>query len=96
MSDEEEEERNDEVEKKFSELETCLAKSVSSFQDDPGGFRDKGIFQMGAFIRIFADIMKMLDVPVKEDVLSEDKLGQRLGRLFSDWDRFLERVDVQV
>lgn len=87
---------SNEIEKHFQELKSCLSKSISSFEDDPLGFRQRGIFQMGAFIRIFSQLMKSLDVQFREDVYSHDYLTDRIETFLNEWDRFLELVDARV
>ena len=86
---------DEKVEKNLEELEECLRKSAASYENDPKQFYQKGIFQMGAFIRLYADLMRTLGVKLRDDVLNEcnEANSNRLEKLFYDWDHFLDHIE---
>lgn len=83
--------------KQVDELESCLSKSVARFETNAAEFCHRGgIFQMGSFIRIYADLMRCLNAQLRDDLHSADenpRIAPRLDQLFSRWDEFLDRVD---
>lgn len=90
------------IEDHIGKLETTLAESKNDFNTDAALFCKTGIFKMGKFIRLFGELMRHLDVHVKEDVLPHLRLmyGQnyqnRLESLFQNWNTFLEIVEQYV
>lgn len=92
----------------FSKLKCVLDEARQDSDNDPKEFCAKKIFKMGRFIRLYADLMKLLNAKLNEDFLEEldnidyelslkknDGYVENLSSFLNQWNSFLTNIETK-